>query len=74
MTREHDGCTVLRRMRIRHSNIDLRSGEVEEGGFEWVTRACNTPLFGADRKIGVCRSCRSGWTHPHNYPVAETNA
>jgi hypothetical protein len=67
---QHQSCTKLRRMLIRHGTLNMQNGAVTEGAQEWVTRECGTPLFGqTEREHGICRSCASGWTHPENCPV-----
>lgn len=65
-------CTQLRRFQVTHYTLSLTTGERKEGLTEWITGPCNVPLFGdVDRAAGKCRSCASGWTHEHNYAVAE---
>lgn len=63
-----DTCTVKRTMLITGGTLNIATGESATGAQHWETRACGTPLFtDAERKSGQCRSCASGWTHPHNY-------
>lgn len=64
-------CQVIRRMLIKHSTLNIATGETSSmAREEWVTRPCGTPLFGdEERAVGKCRSCAKGWTHPNNYPV-----
>ena len=61
-------CPVERRKLVRHETLDLATGASKPVSEEWVTEACNTPLFG-DRARGICNGCASGWTHEHNYPT-----
>lgn len=66
--RLHHTCTVMRRKLRRHGK--LTDGEIQFTHEEWVTEPCGSPLFSGDDEIaGVCRSCKSGWSHPNNYPV-----
>lgn len=63
-------CRVLRTMLIEQCALDMRTGETTQAGEpEWVTQACGGPIFSSEEghKDGICRSCRSGWSHPHNY-------
>ncbi len=65
-------CTKVRRMLVEYGTFNMATGESKKGKKEWVVQACGTPLFSADeRKTGICRSCQSGWKHPHNYPADE---
>ena len=69
-------CSVIRRKLVRMGTFDMIEGNelsLARGATEeWRTEPCGTPLFGAtERETGVCRSCASGWTHPHNYRVEE---
>lgn len=67
--RKH-ACTCIRRMLIKYSELDVRSGEITETREEWVTQPCGAPLFGDnERQRETCDACHSGWTDPHNYPV-----
>lgn len=64
-------CLVMRRKLIRHRRLTLSSGEVTAGTSEWVIEPCGVPLFSdAERAVGQCRSCATGWTHPENYKVS----
>lgn len=64
-------CTQMRRKLVRHSTLNIESGDTKEIRSEWVTEPCNVPLFG---DVGnVCRSCLGGWTHPENYAVKDSN-
>lgn len=68
----HNSCTKIRRMLIKSGTLSMSTGEMTFTKEEWVTRACEQPLFAdADRARGTCRSCHTGWTHPNNYPVDE---
>jgi len=70
--KQHHSCTVVRRKLVTRGTLNIATGVSEMGDGEWVTEPCNVPLFGdEERKIGVCRSCASGWTHEHNYPITE---
>lgn len=60
-------CTVMRRKFVTIGR--LSDGKITETAREWVTEECGSPLFGAEREAGICGSCASGWTHPHNHPV-----
>jgi len=63
-------CTKLRRMRIRHFELNITTGKSEDAEATWETRPCGVPLFSdEERKLSLCKSCQSGWTHPENYPV-----
>jgi hypothetical protein len=63
-------CTVMRRVLVKHSTLDLETGQYVQGKEEWVTRPCGKPLFSdAEKQSGKCKSCQKGWTHPENYPV-----
>lgn len=66
-----NSCTQMRRKLVRHSTLNMVTGEKTPGREEWLTEPCNIPLFGDSRGGGVCRSCAGGWTHPENYPVKE---
>ncbi len=68
-TKGSDSCTMVRRMLIRHMFLNLATSETDDARAEWVTRPCGVPLFGDDKAGGLCRGCKTGWTHPNNYPV-----
>lgn len=61
--KQFNTCTIQRIKVIRHGTLNILTGEMKDTGREeTVTEACNTPLFSDDeRRIGICRSCRSGW-------------
>lgn len=65
-----DSCRIMRRKLVRHSTVNIVTGERSAETEEWVTEPCGVPLFG-EREVltGVCRSCANGWTHENNYPV-----
>lgn len=59
------GCPVMRHIRITTSTLSFSTFEqVGPSKVEWVTRACDTPLFGAERAAMKCRSCQTGWEAP----------
>lgn len=59
----------MRRKLVTYGKFSL-SGTITKDREEWVTESCNVPLFDDEsRKLGECKSCRSGWTHEHNYKV-----
>lgn len=63
-------CTQMRRVLVQHSTMSAQTGEQRDIRNEWETQPCGAPLFSdADKARGTCRSCASGWTHEHNYPV-----
>jgi hypothetical protein len=63
----------MRTMLVRHQTMNLATGAiitVTEGKSEWRTEPCGVPLFGDEAKrLGVCASCREGWTDPENRPA-----
>ena len=62
------GCSVMRRMLVKHSTVNMVTGESKETSQEWVTKPCGTPLVQEQERVTlVCSSCASGWTHPHNF-------
>jgi hypothetical protein len=66
------GCSKMRRMLITHSTLNIETGVETPNGAEWVTQACNIPMFSdEERERGICRSCFGGWTNPLNFPVDE---
>lgn len=67
--REFSSCTQMRRKLVTHGTLNFSTGSFDKGPQEWVTEACNSPLFGDNRKIGKCKACQIGWKHEHNYPV-----
>src|ERR1700724_1726733 len=70
MTKEYSTCIVQRRILEQHGTYAPAIDELSLKYQKWVTRACGKPLFEEDElAVGVCRSCASGWTRPHNYPV-----
>lgn len=63
-------CTVMRTKVVTASVMNLFTGEQTVTGQHIETGPCNTPLFTPEeRNTGICRSCRSGWTHPDNRPA-----
>jgi hypothetical protein len=74
-TKQESGCCTTRRtFLVRSGSLNMTTGEYApppgDSG-EWVTGPCNVPLFGADALLGTCKGCRSGWTHPENFPAKE---
>lgn len=68
-------CTVMRRKLVTHKSFNMGTGDSVEVGQEWVTEPCGIPMFSdAEKQRGTCRSCASGWTHEHNYPVLVATA
>lgn len=66
------GCTQVRRVLVTHLSVNIATGASNEVAKQWETKPCNAPLFSdAERDARKCRSCSSGWTHPHNFPVDE---
>jgi hypothetical protein len=64
------GCTLMRRMVIQHGTLKFGTGETTVDREETVERACEAPIFDEEGwRTGLCRSCRSGWTHPRNFPI-----
>jgi len=61
-----NSCPVLRRVLITKGTMALGSSEIKIAGQCWAIKPCDVPLFSADKQVGKCRSCVSGWTHPHN--------
>jgi hypothetical protein len=75
MAARFESCAVMRRMLVKHGLININTGETRSGPEEWITRACDTPLFTEpERTSGKCRACAKGWTHPHNYPIEAKGA
>lgn len=75
--RPKHSCEVERTVKVTHSTLNMGTGAITKGHSEVVTKACDTPLFGSkneDVVFGVCRSCRSGWTHPDNFPTEKGEA
>jgi hypothetical protein len=67
----HD-CQVERRVLTKHGTLNLTTGAPTYHGREWTFRPCSVPLFDEqERATGICRNCRIGWTHPHNYPTGK---
>lgn len=65
------GCTVKRRWLSTSGTIDLDTGKHTATAAEWVTQACNGPLFSdTERSSGQCTSCASGWAIPTNYRLS----
>lgn len=60
-------CQIKRIMVIRHSTVDMRTGEQTPGKIEVVTKECGTPLFGDQ----VCRGCAQGWEVEENKFASE---
>lgn len=68
-------CTVMRRKLVTHKSLNMGTGISVDAGQEWVTEPCGIPMFSDAEKLrGTCRSCASGWTHEHNFPVAAADA
>lgn len=68
-------CTVMRRKLVTKKNFNLATGVSVDAGQEWVTEPCGVPMFSdVEKQRGTCRSCASGWTHEHNFPVAAAGA
>lgn len=66
-------CTQMRRILVKSGTMSMSTGKTEMTSENWETRACGAPLFSEEeRQRGTCRSCHSGWTHEHNYPVEST--
>lgn len=68
-------CTVMRRKLVTRQSLNMSTGVSVEVGQEWITEPCGIPMFSdAEKQRGTRRSCASGWTHEHNYPVAAADA
>jgi hypothetical protein len=70
LMKPHHSCTVVRRVLVSTGHVNLATGKTEMTGEHWETGPCGIPLFSEEEsRSGICRSCASGWTHPHNYPL-----
>ena len=59
-------CDILRRKVVTSFTVNMETGEESGHRKEVTDEPCGTPLFGNDRYIGVCKSCRDGWQTPQN--------
>jgi len=63
-------CQVMRRKLITISKIVFGTGEEKDRKQKWVDEKCGSPLWSDEEQInGMCKSCKSGWTHEHNYRI-----
>ena len=62
------GCEIERRCVVHHASLNIVTGAFADSDKTTVEiKPCGAPLFSErERKLGVCRSCLNGWTHPHN--------
>lgn len=67
----HYSCTKVRTRLVTKVLLDINTGKTRAGESHWETGPCDTPLFGKQAALGLCRSCERGWTHPNNYPADE---
>lgn len=56
------GCPIKRTSVVRHSTVNMKTGEETPGKTEVVTKECGIPLFGDP----ICRGCAQGWEVPEN--------
>jgi len=57
-------------MVVTHGTLNINTGEHKKTEAVWETKPCGHPLFSPDDRVhGICSSCASGWTHPHNHPA-----
>lgn len=71
----YPNCRVMRVKFIKQLSLDMATGAYTEvpSASRWATEACDIPIFSTDtasKTDGICKSCRSGWTHELNYFAA----
>lgn len=70
---QYNTCTVLRRALTVSGTLDMDTGASRFERYEWRIEPCAAPLLttAARTVTGACAVCAAGWSHIHNYRIAE---
>jgi hypothetical protein len=75
MIQQFHNCQVMRCRLVRSGNFSLNPlGDlyIQWNSEDYKIQKCNAPLFEPlEKSLGVCKTCRSGWSVPDNQPTPE---